>query len=115
MKKVIFDEVKAYNPPGHINMSALKIQGQEETGLSAFWVGLSHFLPGGGAEWGYEDNPEEKVYVVLEGEITIKTKDETVVLKRWDSVYLEPNEGREIINETNKPTSMLVIITSPKA
>ncbi len=114
MKKVKFDDVKAYFPPGHMNMAALKIQGKEETGLDRFWVGLSHFLPGGGAEWGYEDNPEEKVYVILEGEITVKTKTETIVLKKWDSLYLEPNEGREIINETNKPTSMLVIITNPK-
>jgi glyoxylate utilization-related uncharacterized protein len=113
MKRVKFEAVKPYNPPGHINMTALKLQGKEETGVSNFWVGLSHFLPGGGAEWGYEDNPEEKVYVALEGEITIKTADETVVLKQWDSIYLEPNEGREIKNETNKPASLLVIITNP--
>jgi len=36
-----------------------------------------------------------------------------VVLKQWDSIYLEPNEGREIKNETNKPASLLVIITNP--
>ena len=114
MKTVRFDKVKAYNPPGHFNMAALKLHGKAETGLERFWVGLSHFLPGGGAEWGYEDNPEEKIYVVLEGEITVKTKKKTVVLKQWDSVFLEPNEGREIINHTNKPTSMLVVITTPK-
>lgn len=113
MKAIKFEDVNAYNPPGHINMTALKLQGKEETGVSKFWVGLSHFLPGGGAEWGYEDNPEEKVYVVLEGEITVKTESETVVLKQWDSIFLEPNEGREIINETNRPASMLVIITNP--
>ncbi len=113
MKAIKFDNVKAYNPPGHINMAALKLQGKEETGVSKFWVGISHFVPGGGAEWGYEDNPEEKVYVVLQGEITVKTKEEAVVLKQWNSVFLEPNEGREITNESNKPASMLVIITNP--
>ncbi len=113
MKPIRFEDVKAYNPPGHINMSALRLQGKEETGIERFWVGISHFLPGGIAEWGYEDNPEEKVYVVLEGEITVKTKTETVVLKKWDSVYLGPNEGREVFNNTNKPASMLVSITNP--
>ncbi len=113
MKTVKFKDVKAYNPPGHTNMAALKLQGKEETGIEKFWVGLSHFLPGGKAEWGYEDNPEEKVYIVLDGEITIKNKTETVVLKKWDSVYLEPNEGREVFNNTNCTATMLVAITNP--
>lgn len=113
MKKVAFKDVKPYNPPGHTNMTALKIQGKEETGLSRFWVGVSHFLPAGAAEWGYEDNPEEKVYFVLEGEITVRNSDETIVLKKWDSVYLGPNEGREVVNNTNKPATMLVTITNP--
>ncbi|GAI97899.1 unnamed protein product, partial [marine sediment metagenome] len=63
-------------------------------------------------EYAYEDSPTEKVYFVLEGEITVKTKKEEVTLGPWDSVYLAPNEGRELINKTNKPVSMLVIISS---
>ena len=43
-------------------MTAMRLQGKEETGIQKFWVGLSYFLPGGGAEWAYEDNPNEKVY-----------------------------------------------------
>ena len=82
----------------------------EETGSEKFWMGLSHFLPGGGAEYAYEDSPTEKVYFVLDGEITVKTKKEEITLGPWDSVYLAPNEGREIINKTSKPVSMLVVI-----
>ena len=33
------------------------------------WVGLSQFLPGGGA--GPDSTPFEKVYIVLEGEMTV--------------------------------------------
>ena len=33
------------------------------------WVGCSQFLPGGGA--GPDSTPFEKVYVVLEGEMTV--------------------------------------------
>ncbi len=113
MKKVKFCDVKPYFPPGHINMSALKLQGREETGIQRFWVGISHFLPGGKGEWAYEDNSEEKVYVVLEGEVKVKNRDETVVLKKWDSLYLEPNEGRELYNDTNYTATMLVAITNP--
>jgi len=112
MEKVRLEQVNPYEAPGHSKMVALKLHGKEETGAEKFWVGLSYFLPGGGAEYAYEDSPTEKVYFVLEGEITVKTKKEEVTLGPWDSVYLAPNEGRELINKTNKPVSMLVIISS---
>jgi uncharacterized cupin superfamily protein len=113
MKKMCFQKAQAYFPPRHFNMCAIKIQGEAETGLQRFWVGISHFLPGGKAEWAYEDDPEEKVYVCLEGEITIITTSERVVLKKWDSLYLKPNEGREVVNESNFIATMLVAITNP--
>jgi mannose-6-phosphate isomerase-like protein (cupin superfamily) len=68
---------------------------------------LSHFLPGGGAE--FAAPPGEKVYFVLEGEVTIKTPDEEIVLRPNDLIYIGPQEGREIINRTNLPASMLVV------
>ena len=113
MKKVRLDDVKPYDAPGHFNMAAMRLSGKDETGAQKFWVGLSHFLPGGGAEYAYEDSPTEKVYFVLEGEITVKSKTEEFVLRKWDSIYLAPNEGRELINNTNKPASMLVVINNP--
>jgi len=108
MKKISLTQVKPYEAPGHFKMVALKLSGKDETGAEKFWVGLSHFLPGGGAEFGA--TPAEKYYLVLEGEITVKTKKEEITLGPWDSVYIAPNEGREIINKTNQPASMLVVI-----
>jgi quercetin dioxygenase-like cupin family protein len=111
MKKISLAQVKPYAAPGHFNMVAMRLSGKEETGAQKFWVGLSHFLPGGGAEYAYEDSPTEKVYIVLEGEITVKTKKEEFTLGPLDVIYIAPNEGREIINKTNKPVSMLVVIS----
>jgi len=108
MKKISLAQVKPYEAPGHFKMVALRLSGKDETGAEKFWVGLSHFLPGGGAEFGA--TPAEKYYLVLEGEITVKTKKEEITLGPWDSVYIAPNEGREIINKTNQPASMLVVI-----
>ena len=108
MKKTSLAQVKPYEAPGHFKMVALKLSGKDETGAEKFWVGLSHFLPGGGAEFGA--TPAEKYYLVLDGEITVKTKKEEITLGPWDSVYIAPNEGREIINKTNQPVSMLVVI-----
>jgi glyoxylate utilization-related uncharacterized protein len=112
MKKVSLSQVKPYAAAKHFNMTALRLQGKEETGIQKFWMGVSYFLPGGGAEWAYEDNPQEKVYLVLEGEITVRNKTEEVTLKTMDSLYLGPNEGREVMNKTNKPVTMVVIITN---
>jgi quercetin dioxygenase-like cupin family protein len=108
MKKVRLDEVKPYEAPGHFGVSVLRLSGKDETGAEKFWVGLSHFLPGGGAEFGA--TPAEKYYFVLDGEITVKTEKEEITLGPWDSVYIAPNEGRSILNKTNKPVSMLVVV-----
>lgn len=113
MKKIEVKDVKPYQVPKHFNMAALRLHGKEETGAQKFWMGLSHFLPGGGAE--YDESPVEKIYFVLDGEITVISKTERMVLRAWDSIYIGPNEGREIINETNKPASMIVVINYPDA
>lgn len=112
MKKRSLSDVKPYVAPGHFDMVALKLHGVEESGATKFWMGMSHFLPGGGAEYAYEDSPTEKIYIVLEGEITVKSKTETIVLKKHDSIFIPPFEGREIINETNMPTTMLVVVNN---
>jgi mannose-6-phosphate isomerase-like protein (cupin superfamily) len=110
MKKISLDEVKPYAAPGHSGMVAMRLSGKEETGAEKFWVGLSHFLPGGGAEYAYEDNPNEKFYWVLEGVLTVKTKTEEYTIGPNEGIFIGPNEGREIINKTNKPVTMLVVI-----
>ena len=111
MKKISLDQVKPYAAPGHFDMKALRLSGKDETGAQKFWVGLSHFLPAGGAE--FDASPTEKVYIVLSGQVTVKTEKEEQTLNPLDSVYLAPNEGRSIINNGKVPASMLVIINYP--
>ncbi len=113
MKKVELKDLKPYEAPKHFKMTAMRLHGKEETGATKFWMGLSHFLPGGGAEWDYENSPLEKIYFVLEGEITVKTKEKEYVLGPWESLFIGPNEGREVVNNTNRPASMLVVINYP--
>ena len=107
MRKIEVKDAKAYEAPRHFNMTALRLHGKE-SGAEKFTVGLSHFLPGGGAEYGI--SPVEIVYFVLEGQITIVSNGEKTVLRQWDSIHIAPGEGREVINETNRPASMLVIV-----
>ncbi len=112
MKKRQVEECSTYDAPGHFKMTAMRLHGKDESNAQKFWMGLSHFLPGGGADYAYEDSLTEKIYYVLEGELTVYTKDkkEKIVLKKNDSIFIGPNEGRSLINETNFPASMLVIV-----
>ncbi|MCP4158376.1 MAG: cupin domain-containing protein [bacterium] len=114
MKKISFSDVRPYTPAAgeHTNMVALKLHGKEETGLDSYWMGLSHFLPTGGA--GVDDSPFEKVYFVLEGEITIidVENNKEIRLGKWDSIAIGRGESRRIRNETNNPVSMLVVYST---
>jgi quercetin dioxygenase-like cupin family protein len=92
-------------------MRSLRLQGFEEGGPSNFWVGLSHFLPGGGA--GPDATPLEKVYVVLAGQITITADGVTQVLGPLDSVRIGPHVERQVLNTGNAVATMLVVLPYP--
>ena len=102
-----FDDAKPYSAPGHSDMVAMLLQGRDVTPCDKFWVGMSTFLPGGGADWGSADN--HKVYVVIEGTMTVRDKNSTFELGPNDSLHLAPGYEREIVNKTNYPVRMLVI------
>ena len=74
-----FEEAQPYEAPNHRGVVGLRLQGFEEGGPENQWIGLSQFLPGGGA--GPDSTPFEKVYVVLDGEMTVETGGTTTVLK----------------------------------
>jgi quercetin dioxygenase-like cupin family protein len=112
MEVVRLSEAKPYESPGHFDMRGLRLQGHEASGAESFWVGLSYFLPGGGVEMGA--TPVEKVYVVLEGEVTVITDGGTATLGRLDSCRLAPDEARAIENRGNLPASMLVVMPYPQ-
>jgi glyoxylate utilization-related uncharacterized protein len=105
-------DARGYEAAGHFGMAALRLQGQEASPTQDFWVGLSHFLPGGGAE--RSASTLDRVYVVLDGEVTVTTDTEETVLYRLDSVFLPGGEGRALANRTTLPASMLVIMPYPE-
>lgn len=102
-----FDEANSYDAKGHFGMTAMRLQGQGVSNLEDYWVGFSTFLPGGGAD--KSSAPTGKVYVVLEGEISVTSSDGEITLSKYDSCYLPPNTERAIVNKTNQPVQMLVI------
>lgn len=106
------DEARPYEATGHFDMRGLRLQGAEAGPSEAFWVGLSCFLPGGGAE--ADTGPIEKVYVVVEGEMTVTTDEGDTTLRPFDSCHLEAGEHRSLVNRTNRPASMLVVMPYPE-
>ncbi len=108
-----FEDAEPYEAPNHWDVIGLRLQGFEEGGPANQWVGLSHYLPGGGA--GPDATPFEKVYVVLDGEATLTVGGEETVLRRYDSCTIAPDEVRKIENRSNHVCTLLVVIPYPDA
>ncbi|MBE6914880.1 MAG: cupin domain-containing protein [Ruminococcaceae bacterium] len=116
MIKRSYKDLEPYFPAGHFGVTCKRYHGKDETGAEKFWIGISEFEPGGGADWAYDDNPLEKVYFILEGEMTVTDKDgNKCVMGPMESISFPPNEGRGLKNESDKPAKMLVIINYPEA
>jgi quercetin dioxygenase-like cupin family protein len=107
-----FEQAQAYVAPKHFDMRSLRLQGFDASDASFAWVGLSHFLPGGGAQM--DASPLEKIYVVLAGEVTVELGDGTThVLRELDSCFIPGNEARAVSNRGNDVATMLVVMPYP--
>lgn len=106
-----FHDAKPYHAPNHHGVVGLRLQGFEDGGPANQWLGYSQFLPGGGA--GPDSTPFEKVYLVLEGRMTVIVDGQETVLEALDSCTIAPGEVREIVNRTNDVCKMVVVIPYP--
>ncbi|MCW3836202.1 cupin domain-containing protein [Sphingomonas canadensis] len=114
MEIMRFNDARRYDAPGHYDMRGLRLQGFDASTAGFAWTGLSHFLPGGGAEM--DASPLEKIYVVIEGAVTIELGDGTChILRPFDSCFIGAGEARAIRNEGNAVASMLVVMPYPEA
>ena len=106
-----FADAKTYEAPNHRACSTLRLFGAEAGGTKGLIVGVSHFLPGGGA--GPDASPPEKVYYVVQGEMTVIVDGKETVLRKHDSCFIGPNENREIINRGNDVCTIVVAVAAP--
>ncbi|MEP5153631.1 cupin domain-containing protein [Planktotalea sp.] len=106
-----FADAETYDAPNHWGVTGHRLQGFEDGGPENQWIGFSQFLPGGGA--GPDSTPFEKVYVVLEGEMTVEVDGVETVLHAMDSCTIPAGELRRIENKTNHICKMLVVIPYP--
>ncbi len=109
MKVTRLEEAVPYYPPKHsATTHAMYLQHKSQGSDAPYWVGCSYYLPGARAEW--DASPLHKIYIVLDGEITVATEDGEVTLYAMDSVYLAPDERREVRNDTHRVATMLVVM-----
>lgn len=106
-----FEDAPTYEAPNHWGVTGLRLQGFADGGPTNQWMGLSQFLPGGGA--GPDATPLEKVYFIVEGEMTVITAGQEVVLKRFDSCTIPAGQERKIENRSNHVCKMLVVMPYP--
>ena len=106
-----FSDAKPYDAPNHRAYSSLRLFGAEAGGTKQMVIGLSHFLPGGGA--GPDASPPEKVYFVISGELTVIVDGKETVLKANDSCYIGSHENREIVNRSNDVCTIVVSMLLP--
>lgn len=112
MEVTRFAEAKPYFPPLHHGCTALRLQGFEASGADFAWTGLSHILPGGGADM--DAGPLGKIYVVTAGEVTVNLADGTsATLGVMDSCFIPAREARDVRNTGNAVASMIVIMPYP--
>lgn len=108
-----YADAKPYEAPLHHGIAALRLQGAGSTGADFAWAGLSHILPGGGADM--DAGALGKIYIVIEGEVTVRLgSGEVTVLGKLDSCFIPPGEAREVRNHGNAVASMIVVMPYPK-
>lgn len=101
-------EAPTYEAPGHFDMTCQRLQGREASETEAMWVGLSRIQPGGHTT--LKASPQEKIYVVIEGQVTVQTDTEEATLGPLDTVVIFRGEPRALFNRTNQPATVLLLM-----
>ena len=111
-------EAVTYHPPKHYDMRATRLHNPADVNEGGITMGISHFLPGGGCEYG--SNAKESVYFILEGEMDIEIETGTpeevkTTLHAGDSFHCGPGTRKGIQNNGPVAAQMLVVIVDPNA
>lgn len=94
------DQAPEYFPPEHFDMRCRRLQGHEAGPASMLWMGVSEIAPGGHTT--LSASPLEKLYLVVEGEVVIRTPTDEVLLRCFDSARIAPDEARALENRSDR-------------
>jgi quercetin dioxygenase-like cupin family protein len=113
MDLVRLADAPPYDAPGHHGFSTVRLQGREASPATNLWLGLSTIAPGGHTDAAAAD--VEKLYVLIEGEVSICNDAELIVLGPLDSCRIAPGEPRVLRNVGEGPAKLLLAMPQPTA
>ncbi|MCI8939714.1 MAG: cupin domain-containing protein [Dorea sp.] len=111
-------EAAKYEAPGHFDCRTTRLHNPVDVNEGTVVMGLSHFLPGGGAEMAPANF--EMVYYIVEGEMTVtlindEGKEEEYILQAGDSVHFGKGTQRASVNSGVVSAQMLTVMIKPAA
>jgi uncharacterized cupin superfamily protein len=112
MHIVKFAEAIPYSARGHHEMSMVRLQRREASPSDHLWLGISVIAPGGGTT--LSGSPDEKMYVVLDGELHVSNGKTEATLTRWDSCRVAAGEERRLLNRSEAPATVLLAMPLPR-
>lgn len=109
-------EAERYQAPGHFDVCTTHLQMPENVNDGTIVLGLSHFLPGGGAD--VAPARFEMIYYIIEGEMTLELYDDNdvqqvYVLKTGDNLHLGKGTKRGCVNTGAASAQMLTVLIKP--
>lgn len=107
------DEAVKYEAPGHFDVLTTRLHNSADVNGGTIVNGLSHFLPGGGANVAPANF--EMIYYIIEGEMTVEMfddadKSQKYVLHAGDSVHFGKGTKRGCLNTGIATAKMLTIM-----
>jgi uncharacterized cupin superfamily protein len=69
----------------------------------------AHVAPGGDPTRGHSHRTIEEIYLVLDGDLTVKLGDDVVTLGRWDAVRIPPATPRAVRNDSDGEAALLMV------
>src|SRR3954469_4881217 len=85
--------------------------GQLAVNVRILEPGMTNVPPGMDAGGGHSHRAIEEVYLVLEGEVTIKLGDDVETIGPRDAVRIPAGTPRAMRNDSDKPAAVLMIST----
>ena len=112
MELVRFADAPGYTAPNHEDVRARRLQGGAASSAAFVLVGHSEFPAG--AVVPMEAAEIDRIYVVVEGSLTVEQQDGVRnKLEMLDSILVPAGEARAVVNDSGAPAAIIVITPPP--
>ena len=117
-KVTMRNESVKYQAPGHFDVLTTRLHNPADVNGGTIVNGLSHFLPGGGANVAPANF--EMIYYIISGEMTVEMYDDDDVMTKYvlhagDSVHFGKGTKRGCLNTGIVTAQMMTIMIKPQA